>query len=281
MGRGMQKTRVKTVAKSDAIPQALLDICEDLKSMEESNNAQNINYKYQLGERFIQVSENPDTFGKKGVQQMMEILGIPRKRDVDRAMLFAATYTAKQVEVYIHRYDNVNWAKNVISWSHWDKLLVGYLSEKEREEWMDATVRNGWTSTELAKQLVERYEKGSRHGRGVKKPGTKKDLLDKMNKPLTVFRNFYAKVWADKDNPASVQLTHDLADVDEETVTYLGNLVESIDSSIDYLQSMRKELEQMKLDTLWAKQLRAAAKAKEEVAEAADDDTASFVDSLL
>ena len=44
---------------------------------------------------------------------------------------------------------------------------------------------------------------------------------------------------------------------------------------------MRKELEQMKLDTLWAKQLRAAAKAKEEVAEAADDDTASFVDSLL
>lgn len=277
MGRGMQKTRIKTAAKQDAIPQELLDICDELKQTEASNTAQNILYRFQLGEKFTYVSENPDKFGKKGVQQMMALLQIKQKKVVDRAMLFASIYTAKEVLGYIHRYDNVTWAKTVISWSHWDKLLVKYLSKEQREEWMDATVKNGWTCTELARQLSAKYEEGAKHGRPVKKPGTKKDLLDKMNKPLDTFKTFYAKVWADKDNPASMQLTHDLSDVDEETVSYLGTLVESIDSSIEYLQSMRKELQQMNLDRLWSKKLREAAA----VESAPDAETASFVDSLL
>ena len=184
MGRSMQKSKLKLSSKSNDIPQKLLDLCDDLKNREQNNNSQNINYKHQLGQSFLDVESKPEIYGKDGEATMMQLLGMTRKKDVDRVKAFAEQYTASQVEAYNHRYDNVSWAKIRISWSHWDKLLVGYLSKKQREEWMDAAVRNGWSCSELGSQLSKEFEKGPKHGRNVTIPSAKKAYLSKISKSL-------------------------------------------------------------------------------------------------
>lgn len=273
-----QKQKQSTRSKTDKIPEALQQLCQELQWLSEENKNQTINFKYNLGKRFNEVADNPETFGKDGIKYLQEQLGIKSKKDVDTVRFFATTYTEQQIEAYNHRYDNVTWAKTTITWAHWDRLLARYLSIKEREEWMDATVKNGWNANDLAKQLSAAYEKGPKHGRKVKQPGSKAELLYKMEQPLTVFKNFYQKVWSDKDNPASVQLTHDFADVNVDTVNQLQSLKDSLQAASDYIQAMLDDLTKMDLEKLWESGLREQAEkeSSEEEEEASD-----LVDSVL
>ena len=282
MGRTMVKQRSVQASKTEQIPQALLDIVTELKALDEDNNNQNINYKYLLGKRFLEVSENPQTFGKDGCKVLMAELGIPRKRDVDRAMLFAQLYTAAQIEAYNHRYDDCSWAKTRITWSHWDKLLVGYLSPTDREKWMDATVKNGWNATELSKQLALTHEEGTKNSRPIKKPDSKSALLDKMQQPLSVFSNFYNKIWEDRDNSAVDILSHDFSDVDEDTVGKLDSLTQAIEDSISYLQAMLADIQKNKVKDLWIKKIQEGGDTVEESSSDDDDEEASsLVASVL
>lgn len=284
MGRTMQKQRSVQSSKTSQIPKALLDIVTELKALDEDNNNQNINYKYLLGKRFLEVTENPQTFGKDGRKILMEELGIRDNKAVDRPMLFATTYTAAQVEAFNHRYDDCSWAKTRITWSHWDKLLAGYLSPAEREQWMDATVRNGWNATELSHQLAARNKEGSKNCRPVKKPDSKAALLDKMKQPLDIFSKYYHSIWDDKDNSAVDILAHDFNDVDEDTVGRLDNLTQTIEDAIAYLQAMLDDIQKNKVKDLWIKKIQEGPKEEEITAADADDDdddASSLVASVL
>lgn len=274
------KTKQKQVtkAKTSQTPEALVRLCEELKWEAIANNNQTINFKYTLGQKFNLVADNPETYGKDGWKTLQAELRIKSKKDVDTLRFFATTYTEPQIQAYNHRYDDAPWAKTTITWAHWDRLLARYLSVKEREEWMDATVKNGWNANELARQLSLAYEKGPKHGRKVKQPGSKVELLYKMEQPLTVFKNFYQKVWSDKDNPASVQLTHDFTDVNVDTVNQLQSLRDSLQVASDYIQTMLDDLTKMDLEKLWESGLREQAEkeSSEEEEEASD-----LVDSVL
>lgn len=270
-----QKTAVKSTEK---IPAALEAKCSQLKSLAEENKNQTINFKYLLGKHFNEVAADPEAFGKEGCSILQQRLGIKSKKTVDTMRLFAVTYTEQQIEAYNHRYDNVSWAKITITWSHWERLLARYLSVEERESWMDQAVKNGWNASELAAQMGNAYDKGPKHGRKVKQPGSKAELLFKMSQPLNVYKNFCAKVWSDKDNPASVQLTHDLSDVDVDTVSQYDQYVELLEFVRDQAVQQLEELEKLKVKSLWETKLRDEVTQTEH---ADEEDADALIDSVL
>ena len=278
--RTKSKLRQKTASKSKEKMTAALEAkCSQLKALADENRNQTINFKYLLGKHFNEVAENPEAFGKDGCTILQHQLGIKSKKTVDTMRLFADTYTEQQIEAYNHRYDNVSWARTTITWSHWERLMARYCSVEQREDWMDQAVRNGWNATELARQMTASYDKGAKHGRKVKQPGSKAELLSKMAQPLTVYKSFCAKVWSDKDNPASVQLTHDLSDVDVDTVTQYDQYIELLQFVKEQAEHQLEELEKLKVKSLWETKLREEITQPEQSEEVEDAD--ALIDSVL
>lgn len=276
------KSRQKQKAASRGEPKMtseLQALCLQLSSLSDENRNQTINFKHLLGVKFNEVAADPEKYGKDGCDQLQAELRIKNKKAVDTLRLFAATYSIQQIEAYNHRYDNVTWAKTAITWSHWERLLARYLSTEEREQWMDQAVKNGWNATELARQLTAAFDKGPKHGRKVKQPGSKAELLSKMSQPLTVYKSFCAKVWSDKDNPATVQLTHDLSDVDIDTVTQYDQYIELLRFVKEQAEHQLEELEQLKVKTLWETKLREEVTQPEQSDESEDAD--ALIDSVL
>lgn len=274
------KQKQKTASRGEPeITTAMQAKLNEVLGLSEENKNQTINYRHLLGRHFNEVAENPEAFGADGCRTLQAKLRIKSKKLVDTMRLFASTYTKQQVDKYNHRYDNVSWAKTTITWSHWERLLARYLSVEERESWMDQTVKNGWNASELARQMTAAYDKGPKHGRKVKKPGSKAELLSKMAQPLTVYRNFCAKVWSDKDNPASVQLTHDLADVDIDTVSQYDQYVELLQFVREQAEQQLAELENLKVKALWEKKLREEVTQPEQTEEVENAD--ALIDSVL
>ena len=241
---------------------------------------QAINFKYQLGLLFRDVSVDPKTYGEDATDLLMEKLGITDRRDVGRVMLFAQTYP-DAVDVYkiIHWHEKFPKYKTRITWSHIEKLLVNYIPDEAREQWFDLVCINGWSCKELYRQMQIKYERGSGHGSKVKQPTSKEGILQKMNQPLSTLKSFYGSVWENKQSPAGEQLSHNLSDVTEDTITELASLRSNIEDALEYLTNMLSQIESLKLEELWINALKAKASEPENPED--DEDASALVDSIM
>ena len=274
-----QQKVVGNVTKS--MTPALSERYTQLMALYADNVEQTINFKYQLGSIFNDVSADPKTYGANASQLLMSALGINSKRDIDRVMLFAKTYTEADVERFNHWHEKFKNAKTRITWSHWDKLLVNYITEEERESWMDQICINGWSCAELFRQMKLKYSRPDGHGSKVKQPTSKEGILQKMNQPLSALKSFYGSVWENKQNPAGEQLSHNLSDVTEDTLTELTLLKSNIEDALDYLTSMLSQIESLKLEDLWLNAIKSQVAESPESADDSDDDASSLVDSII
>ena len=97
----IQKQKV-TGNVTKAMTPALTERYTQLMALYADNVEQTINFKYQLGLIFNDVSADPKTYGANASQLLMSALGINSKRDIDRVMLFAKTYSEADVERFNH-----------------------------------------------------------------------------------------------------------------------------------------------------------------------------------
>lgn len=276
-----QKVTGKT---SKQMTPALRDRYTQLMQLYADSVEQAINFKYQLGLLFNDVSAKPDVYGENASDLLMTELGISSKRDIDRIMLFAKTYPDDaDVERIIRWHEKFPKAKTRITWSHLDKLLVNYVTDEGREKWFDQICINGWSCQELYRQMKIKYERGTGHGSKVKQPSSKEGILQKMNQPLSALKSFYGSVWENKQNPAGEQLSHNLSEVTEDTLTELVSLRANIEDALEYLTNMLSQIESLKLEELWVNALKAQASepAKSEAEEDDTDDVSSLVDSIM
>ena len=269
----------KVIGKVSKMTPALEERYTQLMALYADNVEQTINFKYQLGAIFNDVSADPQTYGADASQQLMAALGINSKRDIDRVMLFAKTYTEADVERFNHWHEKFKNAKTRITWSHWDKLLVNYITEQEREAWMDQICINGWSCKELFRQMKMKYSRPDGHGCKVKQPTSKEGILQKMNQPLSALKSFYGSVWENKQSPAGEQLSHNLTDVTEDTLTELASLKSNIEDALDYLTNMLSQIESLKLEELWLNAIKAQASEPENPED--DEDASALVDSIM
>ena len=265
---------------------ALSERYTQLMALYADNVEQTINFKYQLGSIFNDVSEDPKTYGEHASKQLMTALGIENKRDIDRVMLFASTYSEAEIERYNHWHEQFPKSKTRISWSHWDRLLVNYVTKEEREEWLTQICLQGWSCKELWRQMQLKYKRTSGHGSKVKQPDSKAGLLNKMNQPLIVFKTFFQNIWQATENPAPNQLLNNLDDVNEDALTELYSLKSNINMALDYLGTLLADIETIKLEEKWIAKLKEAPKeesVQEEQTETSDEDAEvnSLVDSVI
>ena len=265
---------------------ALSERYTQLMALYADNTEQTINFKYQLGAIFNDVSEDPKTYGSNATQLLMSALGISSKREIDRVMLFASLYTEVEIERYNHWHEQFPRAKTRICWSHWERLLTNYITNEEREEWLTQICLQGWTCAELYRQIKLKYDRGAGHGGKVKQPDSKAGLLQKMNQPLDMLRKFFHNVWQADENPAPVQLLKNLDDLDEDALTELYSLKSNINEALDYLGTLLADIETIKLEEKWLAKLKEAPKEepKEEQQQETSEEEAevsSLVDSVM
>lgn len=260
---------------------ALSERYTQLMALYADNVEQTINFKYQLGSIFNDVSEDPKTYGKDATQLLMAALGISSKREIDRVMLFASQYTEVEVERYNHWHEQFPKAKARISWSHWDRLLVNYISREEREEWLTQICLQGWTCSELYRQMKIKYERGPGHGSRIKKPDSKAGLLQKMNQPLDTLRKFFHNVWQAQDNPATSQLLQNMDDLNEDALTELYSLKSNITEALNYLGTLMSDIETLRLEEKWLAKLKEMPKEEEAPAEPTTSEEEAEVSSLV
>lgn len=276
----IQQQKVLGKASKQMTPK-LLERYTQLMALYADSVEQAINFRYQQGLLFNDVSADPKKYGADATDLLMENMGISDRREVGRVMLFAKTYPdVADVERIIRWHEKFPKCKGRVTWSHIDKLLVNYITDEARDSWFDQICINGWSCQELFRQMKMKYERGSGHGSKVKQPSSKEGILQKMNQPLAALKSFYGSVWENKQSPAGEQLSHNLSDVTEDTLTELASLKSNIEDALDYLTNMLSQIESLKLEELWLNAIKAQASEPPKTEEETED-VSSLVDSIM
>lgn len=206
-----------------------------------STRTSTIQAYYNIGEVLKDIKANPAKYGESAYSYFEAVFD---KRVVNKARMFAETFTSQECKDLIDMEGEVNGHKNgnKLTYSHISFILSIRFSDKVTiRSWLQKALNAGWTGAEMHKKIKEAIGKrNGDHGRTPHMPETKLELIDQIQKSMDTMLNKYKKVWEKEEDPLLLTLTVDYNGVNDELLDTERNLYATLQAAEDAVSVIKK-----------------------------------------
>lgn len=206
-----------------------------------STRTSTIQAYYNIGEVLKDIKANPAKYGESAYSYFEAVFD---KRVVNKARMFAETFTSQECKDLIDMEGEVNGHKNgnKLTYSHISFILSIRFSDKVTiRSWLQKALNAGWTGAEMHKKIKEAIGKrNGDHGRTPHIPETKLELIDQIQKTMDTMLNKYNKVWEKEEDPLLLTLTVNYDGVNDELLDTERNLYATLQAAEDAVSIIKK-----------------------------------------
>lgn len=180
-------------------------------------------------------------YGKSVIKDLKDYLDEGQTKLYD-AMKFCKQYTRDEV---VSRSEMPMPNGRYFKWSHY-RALLSVKDEAQRETLLEQAFAQGWTSSQLSKEVwkVENPENRDT-GPNIKKPEDFDALLEQMEKPTVTWNKFEDQVWSQPDYSLCTKAKKlSAAEMDEDKLDRVRKLKEELDQIAVKAKKRSKDAEQ-------------------------------------
>lgn len=198
-----------------------------------------IRARYEIG---LIVTEVYETWGSKTVDKLSTALG-RNKNILYKAKAFVEVFSEDDLYKLLEM-KNENGLP--LNWSHIEALLVN-MTDDLREQLLDKTLNENWTSTELAKKITEALNgpRGNSSGRPFTKPKNFDGYLDSIITTADVWTKKAEQVWLGGDKTLQ-DVASEIEELNDKTLGKLQDALDRINDTVYAAQQTSKELNEVR-----------------------------------
>lgn len=201
---------------------------------------------YDLGVNALKIrdfvsKEGGKDYGKSVIKDLKDYLDEGQTKLYD-AMKFCKQYTREEV---VSRSKTPMANGRYFKWSH-HRALLSVKDEAQREALLKQAFAQGWTSSQLSKEVWKLENPENREtGPNIKKPENFDALLEQMEKPTVTWNKYEDQVWSQPDYSLSTKARKlSAAEMDEDKLDRVRKLKEELDQIVVKAKKRSKDAEQ-------------------------------------